>query len=89
MAAKPRRPTKKSPRRAPAPRSRSGLKLLTAIGLLFFVFCAAAGATLWFVAAPNPLIVTNSDPPPAHEGFSTDERKALEDVLRQYDAGKK
>ena len=88
MAAKPRRPTKKSSKRPPAPRSRPGLKLLTAIGMLIFVFCAAAGAPLWFVAAPTPPVVTNGEPPAAHESFSAEERKSLEDVLRQHDAGK-
>jgi hypothetical protein len=61
-----------------------GLKLLTAVGVLFFVFCAAAGATLWFAAAPQPAPLAGDAS--GGEGFSAEERKALEDLLRRHDA---
>ena len=89
MAAKPRRRAPQRRKPTPVRRRRSGLKILTAIGLLFVVFCAAAGATLWFAAAPQPPeLTTGADAPAADEGFSADERKALDDLLRDRGGAK-
>ena len=88
MAAKRGRRTPQRRKRAAPPR-RSGLKFLLALGVLFVVFCAAAGGTLWLTAARQPSEPTTSvDATAAGEGFSAEERKALDDALRNSGGAK-
>jgi hypothetical protein len=86
MAAKPRRRPAKRSAASRQHRPRWVARIVLMGGLLFAVFVAAAGATFWFAesrrAEPD---VTSIPPADSGEGFTRDERDALEKVLKEED----
>ncbi len=90
MAVKPRRRPVKRKAVARRHRPRWVVRLVLMGGILFAVFVAAAGATLWFAESRGPTPgLTNVPPADPGEGFTRDERDALEKALKKEDPGPK